>query len=149
MTSNPLKDESVKGKKRTHSPGEAEPSKRAKYRPTAQTEKMEEVDTTVKRLKDKHTSSYAEVKLRSWADLIHMEKRSYNMPPDISRKETNLQECQYLTPLYNQQQVYPHASDLPHEQLVLKNLISGTHFLKKEEEHKSNTTKIMSDMLSM
>ena len=40
---------SKKGKKRTHSPGEAEHTKRANYRTTAQTMKMEEVEKILKR----------------------------------------------------------------------------------------------------
>ena len=42
-------------KKHTHSPGEAEHTKCANYRTTAQTEKMEEVENILKKLKEKHT----------------------------------------------------------------------------------------------
>ena len=52
--------------KRAHSPGEAETSKRAHYRSVAHKEKMEEVERILKELKEKHTGTYAEEKLRAW-----------------------------------------------------------------------------------
>ena len=83
-SSNNSEGETSKGKKRTHSPGETESIKQPKFRSTAQIEKMEEVDEILKKLKEKHSGSYTEEKLRAWAHLIQMDKHgSYDLPPDM------------------------------------------------------------------
>ena len=80
-TSKKPNDLPKKGKKRTHSPGEAH-SKQA--RTATHTEKMEEVEKILMELKEKHTGTYTEEKLRAWAHLIQMEKHtSYTYPPDM------------------------------------------------------------------
>ena len=83
-TNNKTKEGRKKGKKRTHSPGETEHTKRANYQTTAHTVTMEEVEMILKKLKEKHTGNYTEEKLRAWAHLIQMEKHtSYTQPPDM------------------------------------------------------------------
>lgn len=82
-TSGKSDDGTKKGKKRARSP-EAETTKRANYRTAAHTEKMDEVERILKELKDKHTGTYTEEKLRAWAHLIQMDKhKSYSLPPDM------------------------------------------------------------------
>ena len=147
---------SKKGKKRTHSPGEAEHTKRANYRTTAQTEKMEKVEKILKKLKEKHTGDYTEEKLRAWAHLIQMEKHTLLIPSHLIchiSRDANVQTHRYLIPLHKHQQAYLHASDFNMRTACIEQLDKWYSLLEKggitQQQYDQLQEKIMSDMLSM
>ena len=146
-------DEAKKGKKRAHSPIEVEAAKRAKNRTVAHSEKAEEVETIVKELKEKHTGTYTEEKLRAWAHLIQMDKhKSYSQPPDMPYfKKGNKPSCvsDSTTPTHG---ISP-SKRLTMRTACIEQMDKWHSLLQKggitQQQYDQLQEKIMSDMLSM
>ena len=74
-------EKNKKGKRSACSPIDTEPKR---SRSAAHTDKIEEVRKILEELKEKHTGTYTEEKLRMWAHLIELGKhKSYSEPPDM------------------------------------------------------------------
>lgn len=150
--------ETKKGRKRVHSTGEVEATKRTNYRSVAHMEKIEKVEEILKELKEKHTGTYGEEKLRAWAHLIQMDKhKSYSEPPDLPyfkkrsiHTDTHTSASQSTTP--------PSTSVSPCKRLSMRTAcieqMDKWHSLLEkggitQQQYDELQDKIMSDMLSM
>ena len=63
------------------------------------TEKIQEVESILKKVKDSHAGSYTEEKLQTWAHLIQIEKHnSYSQPPDMPYFKKGKKDTPTTTP---------------------------------------------------
>lgn len=151
----PSEEQTKKGKKRSHSPGTDESTKRA-CRTAVHSQKMEEVEEVLDELKKKHAGTYTEEKLRAWAHLIQMNKhKSYSQPPDMpyfkkGNKHTHTEASDSVIPA--QTGVSP-CKWLTMRTACIEQMDKWHSLLEKggitQQQYDQLQEKIMSDMLNM
>ena len=144
----------AKGKKRAHSPGGGGPSKKPSHQSDVHKAKMEEVEEILKKLKQKHTGSFSEEKIRAWAHLIQMKKHaSYDNPPDMPYfKKGNKKAPDNSAPVSAEAGISP-CKKLNMRTACIEQLDKWHGLLEKggitQGQYTQLQEKIMSDMLSM